>query len=323
MVESLKVFRDQVNSLAPKRSKASDGWIGDVKHQARHSDHNPEPDGTVDAFDLTNDPTNGVDTAKVAEALLSSRDKRISYIICNGRIASGRNGPKPWVWRKYTGSNGHYHHMHLSVLDEGQDDKTPWKIDSAFKKTPAKPQDLGMTPKQVSSVLKVGSKGEFVKELQENLKKLGYLIDPDGQFGTETEAAVKQFQREQNLVADGWAGPRTVEAISKQLEKARLQPKVDQAEAKVEVAKTVVDEAANNGKVTTTEILTGVTGLTAISATVKQIVDVIRESTESVSSLVSLGPWVLLGVVAAGAAGYVIYTRRRQRLDAEAVKQVL
>ena len=133
MVESLKTFRAQVNKLAPKRSKASDGWIGDSKHSMRKSDHNPEPDGTVDAFDLTHDPKGGVDIQKVCDALLASRDPRISYLICNGQIIAGANGPQPWVKRNYTGANKHTKHLHVSVLDKGQDNAAPWKIEAAFK----------------------------------------------------------------------------------------------------------------------------------------------------------------------------------------------
>lgn len=332
-VGSLLQLLKQINEAAPKRSKVSDGWIGDAKHAARHSDHNPEPDGTVDARDFTNDPTGGMDSQKLCDALVASRDPRISYIICNGKIIAGRKGPSPWKARKYTGANGHYHHIHVSVLDEGQDDKTPWKIDAAFKKpsSPKPKPGADLSTKQVNSVMHMGSRGEFVKTLQKNLNHLGYgPLEEDGSFGAETEVAVKAFQKAMGLRVDGWAGPTTLEVVGKEIAKGKLKPQIEkaqakaqQAEAKVDEAKPVVDEVANDGKVTSTEWLTGVTGLTAVSATVKQIVDTVRESTESVSSLMSLGPWVLLGVVAAGAAGYVIYTRRKQRLEAQAVKKVL
>jgi hypothetical protein len=131
--KSLATLRSQVNALAPNRSKASDGWISDAAHAARKSDHNPEADGTVDAFDLTHDPKGGVDIQKVCDAIIASKDKRVSYLICNGQITSGNSGPKPWVKRPYTGANKHNHHMHVSVLDKFQDDETKWAIDSAFK----------------------------------------------------------------------------------------------------------------------------------------------------------------------------------------------
>ncbi len=323
-VESLKTLLAQINDLAPKRSKVSDGWIGDAKHASRHSDHNPEPDGTVDARDFTNDPNGGMDAQKLADAIVASKDPRLSYIICNGRIVSGRKGPKPWVWRKYSGANGHYHHMHVSVLDEGQDDKTPWKIESAFKKQAPKPGE-DLTKQQVNSVMHLGSKGEFVEELQRNLNTLGYGdLKVDGDFGASTEAAVKRFQSSNGLEVDGWAGPRTIKAIGRKIAERKLQPKVQEAEAKVAAAEVVVDDAANKGKVSTTEWLGGIVGAGGLASTTKQIVDSVNETSQSVGSLITtLGPWVLLGVVVAGGAGYIIYDRRQKRLQASAVKKVM
>lgn len=134
MVKSLMTLRAQVNALAPSRSKISDGWIGDAKHSMRKSDHNPEPDGTVDAFDLTHDPANGVDIQRVCDAIIASKDKRVSYLICNGQIISGNSGPSPWISRVYTGSNKHTKHLHVSVTDKFQDDTTAWNIGAAFTK---------------------------------------------------------------------------------------------------------------------------------------------------------------------------------------------
>lgn len=327
-VESLKKLLAQINEYAPNRSKVSDGWIGDAKHAARHSDHNPEPDGTVDARDFTNDPSGGLDSQKLCDALVKSKDPRISYIICNGKIIAGRKGPKPWVPRKYSGANGHYHHIHVSVLDEGQDDKTPWKIADAFKKAPApkaKPSDLGLTTKQVSAVLKPGSKGEFVEELQKNLRKLGYALTADGRYGIETEAAVRSFQQENKLEVDGWAGPRTLEAISKAVTTENLQPKIDEAEAKVDAAKKVVDENAANGKrISTTEWLAGLVGAGGTVGVARDVANTITETTKSFGEMVvTVGPWLLLGAVVIGGAIYIIRERRQKRLDARAVQKVL
>lgn len=323
-VESLKVLLAQVNALAPDRSKASDGWIGDLKHMARHSDHNPEPDGTVDARDFTNDPSGGLDARKLAQAILDSRDPRLSYVISNGQIAHGRKGAKgkkPWTWYKYTGANGHYHHVHVSVLDEGQDDKTPWKIESAFKKDKPKPA-IVLTKKQVNSVMHLGSKGEFVETLQKNLNTLGYgPLDADGTFGDDTDAAVRSFQKDAKLDrVDGWAGPQTVSAIAKKLEEQKTAPKI-------EAATKVVDDAAGSdslGGFSKTEVLTTVTGVTGTATAVKEGVDSVKDSTSSIMDLATtVGPWVLLALVLAGVAGYVIYDRRRKRLEAQAVKKVM
>lgn len=55
-----------------------------------------------------------------------------------------------------------------------------------------------------------GEQSEQVKEYQQRLKKLGYLTtDPDGNFGADTKAAVKRFQENSGLIADGYIGPST------------------------------------------------------------------------------------------------------------------
>lgn len=62
--------------------------------------------------------------------------------------------------------------------------------------------------------LKLTSKGEDVKTIQETLKRLGYSPGAiDGIFGEETEAAVVDFQEEHNLYADGIVGPNTRRAL--------------------------------------------------------------------------------------------------------------
>jgi peptidoglycan hydrolase-like protein with peptidoglycan-binding domain len=57
-------------------------------------------------------------------------------------------------------------------------------------------------------LLKNGSKGKEVKQLQEALN-----IGADGIFGSGTEKAVIQFQKDNGLVADGIVGSKTWEAI--------------------------------------------------------------------------------------------------------------
>jgi len=54
-------------------------------------------------------------------------------------------------------------------------------------------------------LLRIGSRGDAVRRLQESLG-----IDADGIFGAGTAAAVKAFQDQNGLVADGLAGPNTL-----------------------------------------------------------------------------------------------------------------
>jgi hypothetical protein len=49
----------------------------------------------------------------------SKKERRITYIIFDGRIASSK---KAWAWRTYEGTNKHNHHCHISFAKEADDD---------------------------------------------------------------------------------------------------------------------------------------------------------------------------------------------------------
>ena len=59
--------------------------------------------------------------------------------------------------------------------------------------------------------------GEDVKELQTILKYFGYEVDVDGVFGPQTEEAVKEFQKDSDLKADGVVGYNTRQKLQKAL----------------------------------------------------------------------------------------------------------
>lgn len=66
------------------------------------------------------------------------------------------------------------------------------------------------------TILKRGMKGEDVRRLQQRLIELGYALPKygaDGEYGSETATAVKAFQRDRNLTADGIAGEATLAAL--------------------------------------------------------------------------------------------------------------
>lgn len=133
LAKSLEVLRSQLDATYPNRSRKSDGWIGDTSHASRTSDHNPHvrdgATGVVTAIDITHDPANGLHARELAETLIASRDPRIKYIISEGQICSSKQ--QPWVWRKYSGSNGHFHHVHISVMADKSlyDDARDWKLE--------------------------------------------------------------------------------------------------------------------------------------------------------------------------------------------------
>lgn len=54
-------------------------------------------------------------------------------------------------------------------------------------------------------LLRVGSRGEMVKNMQQCLG-----IDADGHFGAGTKKSVEEFQAQQGVAVDGMAGPATL-----------------------------------------------------------------------------------------------------------------
>jgi hypothetical protein len=83
-------------------------------------------------MDVTHDPDNGCDAGHLAQAIRTSRDNRVKYLIWNRRIANyeALGGEEAWAWRPYHGSNPHDHHVHISVKPEkaAHDSVGAWSI---------------------------------------------------------------------------------------------------------------------------------------------------------------------------------------------------
>ncbi len=126
-----KQLREQIDDAFADRDRTSDGWIGDTRHAARPSDHNPDANGWVRAIDVDRDlsgkakPDIMPDLADQIRLAGKSGEKRIAYVIFDGRIASSRFN---WRWRKYTGSNKHNHHCHISFTKKGDEDGSYFNI---------------------------------------------------------------------------------------------------------------------------------------------------------------------------------------------------
>ncbi len=62
-----------------------------------------------------------------------------------------------------------------------------------------------------ATVLRPGDKGDLVKKVQQALNDAGYSeVKVDGVYGPTTVDAVKRYQKNNGLVADGKAGPKTL-----------------------------------------------------------------------------------------------------------------
>jgi hypothetical protein len=116
----------------PDRKRQSDGIMGDTRHQFK-----PGPDGVLgtdddiakplkghnagNAVDITHD-VDGFDCSAWAD--LAYSDPRVQYVIFAGRIIN--KSVQPGIWREYSGTNGHHHHMHVEIMPEKRDDGGPW-----------------------------------------------------------------------------------------------------------------------------------------------------------------------------------------------------
>jgi hypothetical protein len=121
-------LRNAITTWYPDRRTTSDGWLGDARHSATKSDHNPDADGCVRAIDVDS----RLDSSEQLSIYLADQiricaktDKRISYIIHNGFIASKIMGFK---WRRYRGINPHKRHIHISFTKLGDKDGKPFNI---------------------------------------------------------------------------------------------------------------------------------------------------------------------------------------------------
>jgi len=94
-------LRDQIDTWFPDRStKSPEGWLGDSRHSARKSDHNPDwsASGIVRGLDI------------------------------NSRLESSDSLAPYWKWRKYSGVNPHKRHLHISFTKLGDTDGSPFDI---------------------------------------------------------------------------------------------------------------------------------------------------------------------------------------------------
>ncbi|MDO5143642.1 MAG: peptidoglycan-binding protein [bacterium] len=91
----------------------------------------------------------------------------------------------------------------------GSATQTAWQLPAT--QTPSRTA----TPVPTAGSLKLGATGTDVMALQRRLQELGYYSGKiDGDFGAETELAVKAFQRVNGLTVDGKVGVNTLSRIN-------------------------------------------------------------------------------------------------------------
>jgi hypothetical protein len=125
-------LREQIDDDHPSRSRKSDGWVADQRHLAAgSSDHIPDSkSGYVRAIDITADlgghPEEIYALVESIRKCAKRGDKRIKYLIFDGRIASPI---LRWKWRKYKGANPHRSHFHCSFSKAGDTDGSMFNLE--------------------------------------------------------------------------------------------------------------------------------------------------------------------------------------------------
>ena len=224
---AIDTLRREINAAHPGRSKISDGTLGDTAHAARTSDHNPDANGIVHAMDVTvwdgPDPGTADDVAQpLAEFLRAKRDPRTKYVIHRGQMFSsydsyknGRVIRRAWQWGPYTGTNGHFHHVHVSV---NGDDGAPWGYTGSPTATPA-----AWNPPPFPGTLTKTSSAPRVAVWRMVLGDLGYRGFKVGLYpwSMTLGAATRRFQRRHGLKPDGVVGPKTWAVAMRLLKKLK------------------------------------------------------------------------------------------------------
>ena len=209
--------------------------IGDAAHKLEASDHNEDdtPGVRTEQVDADSNPEHraidamlsGEFTHNEADALVQrmladqATLARLYYIIWNKHIWSSTHG---WTQRDYDGSNPHTDHCHIDGLASDDENSAHWPVVAAAGVPAPKP-----TPAPSAHVVKRGDTGVEVAHIQQFLRnnfpayrfsvryRIGVLIGVDGDFGPQTEAWVKEFQRRTNLEQDGVVGPLTFAQLRK------------------------------------------------------------------------------------------------------------
>lgn len=82
-------------------------------------------------------------------------------------------------------------------------------------KVPAEKPKTGNPYAEPTKIVKLGSKGNDVRFVQYELNRRWYRLVVDGCFGAKTDAAVRDFQKQNGLQIDGKVGPATLAALKR------------------------------------------------------------------------------------------------------------
>lgn len=130
---ALNSFRNGLMRRFPNKDTRTDGARADAAHGST-SEHQEDPDGTVDAYDCdinwlrSADPDGNSVEDRISEAVKADfmADPRSRLWIHNRQIAN-KNVDNGRV-RTYTGRSPHTEHIHFECIQRLEDDGSEWKF---------------------------------------------------------------------------------------------------------------------------------------------------------------------------------------------------
>lgn len=153
-----------------------------------------------------------------------------------------------------------------------------WEKNGYGKLMDAALRKYGGAMREADGMLRMGSKGARVRELQALLVRAGYQVKVDSDFGTSTKTALKAFQQAKGLTVDGVAGPETETALG-------------------EYRQGAADKPGQPKLIEIKEVMQGTGGIGA-GFVVDQLQNKVDAATAQLQAIDGLQPWIGYGLAA-------------------------
>ena len=124
-------------AIFASRGHVNSGCCGDLAHQARTSDHNPDASGYAHAQDIHE--VKDHDLQPYVDFMMRNPDRFkgiTKYCIYEGHIYYPNDGARKAGKYVYTGPNAHASHLHLSIHSDATFYDGSWYVTEAYSPAP-------------------------------------------------------------------------------------------------------------------------------------------------------------------------------------------